>query len=151
MAGVQIQSDGLKSLNHSINQMAGLISPPNDLLAVVGAVVESQTRRRILEEKAAPDGSIWDDWSDKYAATRHSGHSFLEGDGDLVDSLGWNISDNKVSVGSNLVYAAIQQFGGDEVGINIPARAFLGLSADNEKELIDVVEAFIANEIRDMA
>ena len=38
-------------------------------------------------------------------------------------------------MGSNLVYAAIHQMGGKEVGQNIPARPYLGVSRDDEDDL----------------
>lgn len=53
-----------------------------------------------------------------------------------------------MEVGTNVEYAAIHQFGGDEVGINIPARPYLGLSPDNEADLLGVVEDFIEQALR---
>ena len=55
---------------------------------------------------------------------------------------------DEVEVGTNVEYAAIHQFGGDEVGINIPARPYLGLSPDNEADLLSVVEDFIEEALR---
>ena len=58
-----------------------------ELLESIGAVAESQTRRRISDEKTAPDGTPWAPWSTDYAKTRHGNQSLLQGDGDLLDSI----------------------------------------------------------------
>lgn len=106
-----------------------------DLLVQLSAAVESQTRRRIQSEKTSPDGTPWDDWSTTYADTRHGGNSLLQGEGDLLDSITSEVSGLTAEVGSNKVYAAIHQFGGEEVGINIPERPYLGISDENAHEL----------------
>lgn len=81
------------------------------LLDTLGAVVESQTRRRISDEKTAPDGQPWDGWSPGYAKTRHGNQSLLQGDGDLLDSIQYVVERNKVRIGSPLAYAAVHQEG----------------------------------------
>ena len=119
----------------------------SDLLEGIAAEVESQTRRRLSEEKTAPDGTPWVAWSDDYAATRHGGHSLLEGDGALIDSIESVVSDDSVEIGSNLIYAAIQNLGGTEdmaAGpAGIPARQWLGFSGDNLIDINNVVDDFI--------
>lgn len=77
------------------------------LLDGLGAVVESQTRRRIADEKTAPDGSAWPEWSASYAKTRHSNQSKLQGNGDLLDSIQYIVERNQVRIGSPLVYARV--------------------------------------------
>ncbi len=142
---------------------AGLMAEPNTLTGkeksagfkllfdgkkAIGAEVESQTRRRIEEGGPDPDGTPWEEWSDAYAGTRHAGHSLLVGEGDLLDSIQFITRGAEVEVGTNLIYGAIHQFGGDEVGMNIPARPYLGLSPDNEADLLGVVEDFIEEALR---
>lgn len=95
----------------------------------IGVLIENSTKRRIANEKATPDGEAWADWSDSYAASRKSGHSLLQGEGDLLDSIQSYTSGTDIEVGTNLVYGAIQHFGGAEVGRpGHPAREYLGLS-----------------------
>lgn len=108
----------------------------------LGSELENQTRRRITDEKYAPDGTQWLGWTADYAKTRHSGHSLLEGEGDLVDSIQFLVAGdaNSIEVGSNLVYAAVQNSGSAEDDANdIPARQYLGLSAENAADLEDLV------------
>jgi phage gpG-like protein len=49
---------------------------------------------------------------------------------------------DEVEIGSNLIYAATHQMGDEER--NIPARAYLGLSDDDESELQEVIDDFIS-------
>lgn len=112
------------------------------LLDAVGAEVESQVRRRISAEKTAPDGKPWAAWSPQYAKTRHAGQSLLQSEGHLLDSITYVVAvdGSFVDVGSNLVYAAIQNCGGAKVGKpNLPARPYLGFSDDNQDDLRGVI------------
>ncbi|MDG4811660.1 phage virion morphogenesis protein [Hydrogenovibrio sp. 3SP14C1] len=141
MAGVgfHIEIQGLARVNDRLNRLIEN-DAQKQLLEIVGATSESQTRRRISEDKTSPDGEPWADWSKDYAKTRHSGHSLLENEGDLLDSIQYQVSGGEVAIGSNLDYAAIRQFGGAEVGRpNDPAREYLGISDADHDELIDVI------------
>jgi len=113
------------------------------LLDALGAEGEAQTRRRIDEEKTAPDGTPWAPLSPAYQARKDKlkpGVGLLEYEGHLRDSLTYNvIGDDEVEWGSNRVYAAIHQFSGEEVGINIPARPYLGLSQENQADMDAIV------------
>lgn len=84
-----------------------------ELLDSLGAVVESQTRRRIADEKTSPDGANWPDWSESYNKTRHGNQSLLQGDGGLLDSIQYLVEKNRVRIGSPLVYARAHQEGFD--------------------------------------
>ena len=147
MTGVSIKvSKGdLKRIDLRLNQI-GRINP-YDLLETLGAVVESQTRRRLSEDKESPDGSPWPGWSSSYAATRRTGQKLLESEGGLIDSIESYVTGNSVKIGSNLVYAAIHQSGGEDVGMAIPARPYLGLSSDDQDEIAEIVEDWLAEQV----
>ena len=113
---------------------------PRRLLEQLAGGVESQTRRRIGQTKTAPDGRRWAAWSAAYAATRGPGKSLLQSEGDLLDSIVSDVHDDTAEVGSNLVYAATQQFGDDDRGI--PARPYLGISRRDHDELERLIEDF---------
>ena len=117
-----------------------------ELLPLVGALVESQTRDR-FQTRQAPDGSPWPEWSPAYAAGRHHGQSLLVAEGHLRDSIGWTVDGDAAQVGSNLAYAAIQNFGGRAgrgLAAQIPQRQYLGLSEPNEVEIGGEIGAWIA-------
>ena len=115
------------------------------LLHQVGGLLESQTRDRIANEKKDPKGKDWVPWSENYAKTRHSGHSLLQNEGDMLDSIQYVVSSGSVEVGTNMVYGKTQQYGRPKDGI--PARPFLGLSDDNIEEINDEIESWLRDEM----
>ena len=145
MAGVTITQDtrGLEALAGRLNQLTSV--DYSDLLEQIGGTVESQTRRRLSEEKEAPDGSAWKPLSDDWAARKseRSSGGMLEYQGHLLDSIAYQVNGDEVEIGTGLIYGAIHQLGGEPVGKPIPARPYLGLSSDNETELNEVIEAWL--------
>lgn len=150
MSGVEVELD--LDLADAQAALARLTAGQLDQLAYeIGSLVEDQTKLRINDEKRAPDGTPWAPWSERYAASlkrrnRRNPRSLLVGHGDLRDSVQNYTSGETVKVGSNLIYAAIHQFGGESVGKNIPARPYLGLSPDNAT----AIEAFVADRLEDL-
>lgn len=116
------------------------------LLDVLGSEAESQTRRRIIEEKTDAAGEKWEEWSDDYAAHRPAKGGLLELDGDLADSITYIVGDDVVEVGSNLVYAHRHQ-AGDEGDDGIPARPYLGVSEENLADFGDLTIKFLEKEL----
>lgn len=140
-AAVTIEARGLERLRERLNRFAGLHL--GELRTQIGGEIENQTKRRIAEEKQSPDGTLWADWSSDYAATRGPGHSLLEAEGYLANSITFDVSGAQIEVGTSRVYGAIHQFGGAEVGRAIPARPFLGVSSDNEDDLLALIDAWV--------
>lgn len=121
----------------------------------LGGLIVSQTQRRIRHEKAAPDGTPWQ--------PNAEGTSILFKSGALDDSIHHEVIGSAATeIGSNLVYAGIHQDGGEivpksanalafEVGgqfvmakkVTMPQRQYLGISADNEAEILSFAEHFI--------
>ena len=106
-----------------------------------GALLESSARDR-FETKEAPDGTPWAEWSEAYDETRnHDKHSLLVGENNLLESVQSYTEGSDVTVGSNLIYAAHHQLGGEEIGSGVPERPFLGMSSDDVEDLRDLVTA----------
>ncbi len=105
----------------------------------IGALVEDQTKLRISDEKISPDGDAWSAWSEAYAGTRKSHHSLLVDTGNpgLLESVQNYSAGLEAMVGTNLIYGAIHQFGSEDG--KLPARAYLGLSADNRAAIEELV------------
>lgn len=152
---VDIQLD----LGQAGEALSRLAAADLDAIAdVIGQLVESQTQTRLSDERTSPEGVPWQAWSKGYAEGRHGGHSLLVGEGNLRSSVQNYTTGDVVRVGSNLVYAAIHQFGGRIEPVNgdllvfkiggktvaassveIPARPWLGLSAGNRVEIEELV------------
>lgn len=143
--GLQFDLSSISRLQERIARLGNV--DRQDLLEQLAGVAESQTRRRISDEQETPDGEPWQAWSANYAATRHGGQALLQGDGNLVDSITSEIEGDEALIGSNLVYAAIHQFGGTPDmapgPAGIPARAYLGFSRDNLDEIEAVADRWL--------
>lgn len=122
-------------------------------LVLLGGLAESQSRRRIAEEKRTPTGEAWAPWSANYLKTRRRGQSLLQASGGLLDSIAaYDVSDVEERVGSNLVYAAIHQMGGTPDmapgPAAIPAREYLGMSAANIAEANAALEDWLGGTLQ---
>jgi len=113
------------------------------LLEAAGQLGESQAKARIEAGGPGPDGTDWPDWSPRYAATRKEGHSLLRGEGNLLDDIAARPPQgDSVSWGSGLVYAGVHQDGNEDMGI--PARPYLGVSAEDAREFEEIGLAHLA-------
>jgi len=143
-AGVERLAERIRALGQSLSQ-------PGGLMTAIAFEGESQTRRRVSEEKRAPDGAPWPSWSAGYAARRGGGSSLLEDGGDLVDSITSQAGDDYAEWGSNLVYFAIHDQGGTSDmapgPAAIPQRQMLGVSDDNETDIQGIVDDWIARRL----
>lgn len=149
---VRIEWQGIEQVVEQFNRLA--VADVQPLLRILVTAGESQTRRRIESEKSSPEGRPWEDWSPGYAKTRHGGQSLLESQGHLIDSITSFANDDIAGWGSNLVYAAIHQFGGlpsmAPGPAGIPARPYIGLSVENHEELQDLVDRWVGDWLADL-
>lgn len=159
MAGIELKltfEDGaLVNVIEGTRERLGDLSPA---LNAIGGYLENITLER-FETGTGPDGVPW----------RPSRRAQLEGGktlidkGRLMDSIAYQVDGDEVSVGSNLVYAAIHQLGGTiqaksagklmfgtaEGGfamvdsVDIPARPFLGANDDDIDEAARILNDFI--------
>lgn len=139
MTGIALTVD-VRDLQR-LQQRLAKLTDLTPALAAIAAYGESSTRKRLSDDKTAPDGSAWEPWSPAYAKTRGPEHSLLENRGDLIDSIVHDSDADQAVWGSNLIYAATQQLG--DARRNIPAREYLGLSEDDIDEILDLVEQAI--------
>lgn len=150
MTGVSLEYDisAIRDLNKKIEKLTFVDT--HSLFEEIGAELESQTRRRIAEEKEAPDGQPWPAWSPNYAASRHGGQSLLQGEGDLLDSIQYQVfaDGSGVEWGSNLIYAATHQFGDAERGIS--QREYLGLSDDNADDIGTIIDDWMERQLKEL-
>lgn len=125
------------------------------LLTTLGGIGEMQTRRRIEEEKTGPDGAAW--------PANAEGTSILLRTGEhLRDSIAFEVGAGEVHWGSSWEYAHVHQNGAvisakgralsfllrgrrrSAKRVTIPARPFVGLSAENGREIEQVTIEWLA-------
>lgn len=122
----------------------------------IGEYLVESTKRRFREGKA-PDGSAWAPKSETtiaaYAARGDnvSRAPLIGPTRRLSSEITYGASRDGVAIGSSLVYSAVQQLGAakGEFGKtargapvpwgNVPARPFLGLSRDDERNILDIL------------
>lgn len=124
-------------------RFAGLLrqaTDPRELLEQVAGMLETQTKRRIADEKTAPDGTAWAEWSDNYKKTRKAKHSLLIDTQALLDDIASTVEGSEAIVFASMVYAGAHQ---DSQRESLVSRPFLGISAANQDELIDVIEGWL--------
>lgn len=139
---VEIKLPGFNRLQARLRRMSNW--DRDGLFDAIGAEAESQTKRRIADEKTTPEGQAWPPWCPEYAGTRHSGHSLLRGEGHLLESITHNVVTDGVEVGSNLAYAGAHNYG---VPGRQHARQYLGLSRQNEDDIEAVIDDWIDQEM----
>lgn len=137
------------------------------IMAAIGTGLVSSTHTR-FERAQDPDGNAWAPLNAAYAATKRGPGILREAGmrGGLMGSVTHSAGRDRVEVGSNKVYAAIHQLGGTitprsashlvfEMGggpvfarsVTIPARPFIGVSAEDEAMMLDVIEGTLGRAI----
>jgi phage virion morphogenesis protein len=151
----------------TFRQLAARAGNLKPLMQEIGEILAETTKQR-FQTSRAPDGTIWE----PNAAATYQGYlsafasSFKDGkltragatraiakkpligeSGRLSREIFYRAYDHGVEVGSALPYAAIHQFGG-QAGpgkqVTIPARPYLGLSADDKAMVLDAAAAYLA-------
>ncbi|MFI0477406.1 phage virion morphogenesis protein [Paracoccus jiaweipingae] len=132
------------------------------LMEDIGLALETSARTRIAETNVSPDGVAW---PKSFRVETAQGGKTLFDTGRLRDSITHIAGPGEVEIGTNLIYAAVHQFGatitaksagglffrladGTEVlvgSVTIPARPYLGISAQDEQLIsADLVPAWWA-------
>jgi phage gpG-like protein len=128
-------------------------------------LVKSSTDR--FPTGRAPDGSVWAPKSPVTLAAygarksnRLDTRPLFGPSGALSSTIGYEAFSDRVEWGSPMIYAAVQQFGAGKGAFgqtsrggpipwgNIPARPFLGISAEDEPLMLDIVSEWIETAAR---
>jgi phage gpG-like protein len=124
-------------------------------LALIGEHLAETTRQRFASS-TAPDGSRWPRNAESTLARYLKGGKGgskrpLVDSGELEETgIHWQFIPGGVAVGTNRLAnlftggAAVHQFGSRDG--NIPARPFLGMSNDDRRGILDIIEAHLAGE-----
>jgi phage virion morphogenesis protein len=164
MSGAQITVEIRdQAARQTLRQIAQLGREPGPLLRAIGAGLAENTRDR-FDRGVDPAGFAWAPLRDFYAPLKKGPGILREAGmrGGLQGSITFDVAGDAVAVGSNKVYAAIHQFGGvikakkapflvfrTTAGlafakqVTIPARPYLGLSAEDEDTILDVAETML--------
>lgn len=112
---------------------------------IAGHLVDSAEEN--LRRQAAPDGTPWKPLADRTLADRRRQNfgvrPILERSGDLFGTIQADHDKRSAAAGTNLVYAALHQFGGlpgmPPAPAAVPARPFLGVTDDHRDMILDTI------------
>lgn len=161
MAGVRIEGD-LGALIKRLNQLSNVDF--RGINAVLAETLRTSTIDRFREEKD-PKGKKWK----TSIRVQEEGGKILSQNATLRNSIHSEFSEKGFEIGTNSIYAATHQFGDERtirangkkalkfqydgkwhvvksVKVNIPKRAFLGISQEDMREIRAMLKDFISGE-----
>lgn len=142
-----------REVTAALNRLLKATSDMSPVLAAIGEGIVERTKQR-FGAGAGPDGIPWAPNSPVTLSRKKSGKGPLHGEsGDLARQFHYIVSGNTLTVGSSMVYAAMQQFGGTRAQFpnlwgDIPARPFLParsdgtLYPDEQASILDELNAY---------
>lgn len=160
MTGMRTEITGKEETLRVLGEAAEHYGHPRPLFDAIGGAMVVATQHR-FEEETGPDGYRW---PASYRAMADGGKT-LTLSGRLVRSMTHNATDENVEWGTDVIYAAVQNLGGTiraktakglrfRVGRNggwvtkqsvtLPARTFMGVNAEDEKDIVSISEQWIA-------
>jgi phage virion morphogenesis protein len=133
---ITLNTEWLKKVYNNLVSMNGNFNLYSSIGNYMMASVEENFQR-----EGRPN--TWEKLSDATLAKKGPGRKILQESNFLRQSMGFQAFADKVQLGTNLVYAAIQHFGGyagRNKEVYIPARPYLLVHTDDEKEINDIVD-----------
>lgn len=159
-AGLALRATGATEIEQLLGRLLGRFGDLTPLMDRLGLAMETQTDERFDQERA-PDGARWM----PSLRAKVQGGKTLTDSARLRQSITHRASRDRVEVGTNVKYAGVHQGGATIVPkgdgklkfrlpgglgfrtaskVVIPARPFLGVSTENEIELVEIAEDWVA-------
>lgn len=147
---LRIQAD-FAPIAARLNRLSVQLGNLRPVMGGIGGILATSTADRIRETKTAPDGSAWAEWTERTRAMRTrkdgtvSGSLLLQSgmQGGLLRSITYEAGKDSVVVGSGKYYAAYLQQGTRRM----VARPFLGLSAQDYRDIDELLADFLSGAI----
>lgn len=146
-ACVSVNIKELKTLTKKLKGYALTPAQENNLLKSLGVEIETQISERIESTKRDPEGKTWADIADKTRRylLKHfpSARPPLWRTGELLDTIESQVSGGVLLTGATKEYAGFLQDGTKRM----PARPFIGLSAQDIADLADLIDAWLKEHV----
>lgn len=142
MAGafLSIDLNGQESIASALQQLAARTSNLKPALSEVGEYLLDIHEQRFIDQ-TTPDGDPWAALQPQTVKRKTRKDRILRESGILADTLSYQIGDQQLQFGTNEEYGATHQFGRDSA--NIVAREWLGLSAQQEASVLDIITHYL--------
>ncbi|MBV6650721.1 MAG: phage virion morphogenesis protein [Hoeflea sp.] len=147
-------------VRRGFRKLERLMIDTTPVMAAIGTGLVGSTHMRFVTQ-TDPEGQAWAALNTGYTAGKRNSRILTES-GRLRDSINSRPGNDEVLVGTNVIYAAIHQFGGTilpkaathlwfRIGgalikaskVTLPARPFLGISSDDEAMIAETVFGFL--------
>lgn len=149
-----------RQVRQMLQRLIAFGNRPADAMEDIAIYGEASTRQRFVDQ-AGPDGQAW---PPSQRVQEHGGKTLIQ-DRHLLDSIVSNSGADFAEWGSDVIYAAIHQFGGEIVPksaeslffrlpdgtgrrvkkVTIPERPYLGFNDDDEVNVIDIINNNLAD------
>jgi len=141
-----------------LNRLFEKAEDPRPVMRVIGEELVDSTKQRFQDAKDH-NGNKWiantpvtlDLYFQEFGTRQARNKKPLTGKTrELQTTITYQVQGDQLLIGSPLPYAAMQQFGGTTAadsmipGKTIPARPFLGISSDDESEILEIVSDYLA-------
>lgn len=161
MASIELKGS-FKPMIDVLDKIAGIGQQPANVLNAVGEQMIKATQER-FHKQAGPDGSPWAPLKPAYAAKK-TDPRILFRTGELFGSIEKFVDGNRLVWGSHLIYAGTHQFGifkkvfvrsskrgpqkiSSSRRVVIPARPYLGFTADDRQTVLEELEEFFGRAV----
>lgn len=146
-ACVSVNIKELETLTKKLKGYALTPAQENNLLKSLGVEIETQISERIESTKRDSEGKTWADIADKTRRylLKHfpSARPPLWRTGELLDTIESQVSGGVLLTGATKEYAGFLQDGTKRM----PARPFIGLSAQDIADLADLIDAWLKEHV----
>lgn len=149
MAGASISIDYTIPDKEIAARLRALADAGEDLEPAFIDIGESllNSHRERWDSQVDAEGNPWEPLNPKYQARKKkNADKILVLEGFMRDTLAYNTSPSSLELGTNRIQGASMQFGDEDRGI--PARPFLGISADDEQMIIDTLHDHFLDALR---
>lgn len=130
-----------KDLKAKLAKLESAVADMGEAFGDIGEYLLRSHRDR-FERQTSPEGVRWEPLSQDYLEHKPKNKDkILVLDGHLSGELHYQIGEKELLFGTDSKYGATHQFGREQDGI--PARPFLGVSSEDEKEIAEIVGDYL--------
>lgn len=153
MIGYKVTISGDEAVQKALTAVAARVQDMTPLMRQVAQVLKFASEEAFEGEKNASTGASWTRLAPATVRSyvtktkRRGEHPILQVTGRLAASLTTMVGKAFALIGTNVVYAAIHQFGGfagRNLRTQIPARPYIGLTTTDMSDIEKAAVAFLA-------
>lgn len=146
-----------EAIKASIKKLKDLGQDMTPITQAISAVLESESAGAFIKEQDPTTGKKWQAHSENYQAHLAkkgiTKSKILQRSGLLARSLSTDFDAVSAVIGTNRVYGALHQLGGNpslsSSVKNMPARPYMGLSKEGISDIIEIINLKLKNAIKE--